>query len=150
MSGGGLGGSKIWPGASAYSCAKATLYRLVEVVHAENFERGVDINCIAPGAVRTGMTDQALKHGESRLGPLYQEALGVEKSGGESPELAASIIATLLSPVGDGVSGRLLSAKWDRKHLASDENAKRVIEDQDLLRLRRIDDELFARVPRKV
>lgn len=144
MSGGGLGGSKVLPAMSAYSCAKAAIYRLVEVVNEEAGALGIDINCLAPGAVKTGFTDQARqaaeRQGAQALGALHDENQRVLQTGGESPLLAAKTAALLLSERLDGVSGRLVSAKWDGHHLAEPHT---VAVHQDLLRLRRIDGELF-------
>jgi short-subunit dehydrogenase len=148
MSGGGLGGSRIWPGASAYSVAKAALYRLVEVVHQEvhdPIEQGfpIDINCVAPGAVKTGMTEQAVNAGKKTLQTLYDEQLKVYQEGGDSPKLAAEMVAFLLSLCGDGISGRLLSAKWDLAKLKNPSAREQLKEDRNLFCLRRIDQELF-------
>ncbi|MGK5085610.1 SDR family oxidoreductase [Bdellovibrionota bacterium FG-1] len=142
MSGSGLGGSQVWPGISAYGCAKAALYRLVEIVHEEVYATGIDINCLAPGAVKTGITEQAAQAGEKALGALYAATVKVQQSGGDSPDFAAQMTAALLDPRLDGVSGRLISAKWDKKIL---ENPKTITENADLLRLRRIDNDLFSR-----
>lgn len=144
MSGSGLGGRQVWGGTSAYSCAKAALYRLTEVLHEEIFPLGFDINCVAPGAVKTGITEQARAAGERALGKLYQATLKVQDDGGDPPELAADTIALLLSGKCDGLSGRLFSAKWDRKLL---EDPTSVIGDPDLLRLRRVDNALFQKCP---
>lgn len=142
MSGSGLGGSRVWPGIAAYACAKAALYRLVEVVHEEAYASGIDINCLAPGAVKSGMTVQAEQVGRERLGALYDETLKVLNTGGDSPAFAADAVAMLLSERCDGLSGRLISAKWDKKLL---EDVSRVSSDADLLRLRRIDGDLFKK-----
>jgi short-subunit dehydrogenase len=149
MSGSGLGSSKVSPAMTAYGCAKAAIYRFVEIVHEEVHSQGIDINCIAPGAVKTGIMDQALKHSAEAVGPLYHDAVKVQASGGDSPELAAQAISSLLDSRCDGLSGRLISAKWDKKFIESADGARKVSEDRDLLRLRRIDDELFERVPKR-
>lgn len=143
MSGGGLGGSQVWPGIAGYACAKAALYRFMEVVHEEIHPLGFDVNCVAPGAVKTGITDQAERAGAEKLGKLYDATLQVKSKGGDSPELAAELIARLIGPECDGLSGRLLSAKWDRGLLGQSAEISR---DKDLLRLRRIDNELFRSV----
>jgi NAD(P)-dependent dehydrogenase (short-subunit alcohol dehydrogenase family) len=142
MGGSGLGGSRVWPGASAYSCAKAALYRLVEIIHEEAHGDGIDINCVAPGAVKTSFTEQARHAGKDVLGPLFDEAVKVDAGGGEAPELAAATVAKLVSPLCDGLSGRLISAKWDNHFL---DKPQTVRDNADLLRLRRIDDHLFKR-----
>jgi short-subunit dehydrogenase len=146
MGGSGLGGAKVWPAISAYACAKAALFRLVEVVHEEVYARGIDINCLAPGAVKTGITDQAVRAGAEVLGPLYRASLDIREGGGDSPLFVAQAVTALLSASCEGLSGRLISAKWDAQILADPSAA---IADADLLRLRRIDDTLYRRVGRK-
>ena len=143
MSGSGLGGSQVWPGISAYGCAKAAIYRLVEHLHVELFPQGFDVNCVAPGAVKSGMPEQARKAGERAVGGLYEQSLSVLENGGDSPLLAAETVARLLSAGCDGLSGRLISAKWDKSLL---DDPGLVAGDKDLLRLRRIDNALFGRV----
>lgn len=145
IGGSGLGGARVWPAISAYACGKAALYRLVEVVHEEVSSRGIDINCLAPGAVKTGITEQAIAAGETAIGSLYRASLDVRDGGGDSPHFVAEAIAALLDPACDGLSGRLISAKWDRELLARPEAVR---SDPDLLRLRRIDDTLYTRKPR--
>lgn len=146
MSGGGLGSKKVWPGISAYATAKSAVYRFMETVHEEIYKDNFSINCVAPGAVKTGITDQAAKAGPETLGALYQASLDVQSGKGDPAHLAADCVAKLLSPECRSISGRLISAKWDKKHL---ENAEAVGADQDLLRLRRIDAELFLSANRK-
>ncbi len=142
LGGSGLGGAKVWPGISAYACAKAALYRLVEVVHEEVHSHGVDINCLAPGAVKTGITEQAVAAGVDAIGALHRASVDVRDHGGDSPVFVADAVVALLSSSCDGLSGRLISAKWDREIL---KDPAKTIDDPDLLRLRRIDDALFAR-----
>jgi NAD(P)-dependent dehydrogenase (short-subunit alcohol dehydrogenase family) len=142
MAGAGLGAPQVAGSVSAYSCAKAALNRLVEVVHEEVHARGIDINCVLPGLVNTGMVDQAVAAGPG-LGALYEASLKARGGGGTPPEVAAEMIAHLLSDACSGVSGRLLSAKWDRRALAS---PAPVAGDPHLFRLRRIDNDLFGKL----
>jgi short-subunit dehydrogenase len=141
MGGGGLGAAQVDGGVSAYSCAKAALYRLVEVVHAEVNGRGIDINCVLPGLVDTGIVDQALAAGPA-LGAIYETSLKARSGGGTSPDVAAEVIVRLLDDACSGVSGRLISARWDRAVLAE---PAALAQDGDLLRLRRIDNDLYGR-----
>ncbi|MGZ3687529.1 MAG: SDR family NAD(P)-dependent oxidoreductase [Bdellovibrionota bacterium] len=115
MGGSGLGGSKVLPGTAAYGCAKGAINRFVEMIHEEFYPQGVDINCVAPGAVNTGMMDQGLSGGAGADSELTRFSAKIKAQGGDSPELAANMIARLLSPKCDRVSGRLLSAKWDSR-----------------------------------
>jgi NAD(P)-dependent dehydrogenase (short-subunit alcohol dehydrogenase family) len=142
MCGAGLGSSQVSGGVSAYSCAKAALNRLVEVVHEEVRGRGIDINCVLPGLVNTGMVDQAIAAGPG-LGALYEASLKTRGGAGTPPELAAEMITRLLADECSGVSGRLLSAKWDRRALGA---PGAVAGNPDLFRLRRIDNKLFGKI----
>ncbi len=141
MGGAGLGAAQVSGGVSAYSCAKAALNRLVEVVHEEVNARGIDVNCVLPGLVDTGIVDQALAAGPA-LGALYEASRKARESGGTPAAVPAAFITYLLSDACAGVSGRLLSARWDRKAL---DQAAAVASDPDLFRLRRIDDELYGK-----
>ena len=142
MGGAGLGAAQVSAGVSAYSISKAALNRLVEVVHEEVHARGIDINCVLPGLVNTGMVDQAIAAGPA-LGALYDASMRAREGGGTPPEVAGEMIAYLVGDACSGVSGRLLSAKWDRRALACPES---VVADPDLFRLRRIDHELFGKL----
>jgi NAD(P)-dependent dehydrogenase (short-subunit alcohol dehydrogenase family) len=141
MGGAGLGAADVAGAVSAYSCAKAALNRLVEVVHAEAHARGIDINCVLPGLVDTGIVDQALAAGPA-LGALFEASLRARQGRGTPAAVPAAFIAHLLSDACSGVSGRLLSARWDRPAL---ERAEAVAADPDLFRLRRIDGDLFGK-----
>jgi short-subunit dehydrogenase len=145
MSGSGLGGSQVHPGISAYACAKSALYRLVEVLHEEVKDEGIDVNCVAPGFVKTGITGQAVQAGKDKLGELFEMSDRVQREGGTAPEVAAEAISLLLDASSDGISGRLISAKWDREILTTPGSADQIRNDADLLRLRRIDNDLFSR-----
>lgn len=146
MSGGGLGSKKVWPNISAYSTAKAAIYRFMETIHEELHAENFSINCVAPGAVNTGITAQAERAGPELVGALYQATLDVQSGRGDPAHVAADCVAKLVSLKGMLISGRLISAKWDGKHL---EMPDALSMDPNLLRLRRIDEELFLSANRK-
>jgi short-subunit dehydrogenase len=141
MGGGGLGGAQVSGNISSYSCAKAALNRLVEVVHEESHGNGIDINCVLPGLVNTGMVDTAIAAGP-KLGAIYEASLKTKTNGGTPPETAAEFIGCLLSDECAGISGRLFSARWDRTAIGT---PAAVSADPDLFRLRRIDNDLFGK-----
>ncbi|MBI4994662.1 SDR family oxidoreductase [Candidatus Peregrinibacteria bacterium] len=109
------GGDGPLPRFSAYSASKAAVARLTETLAAELKEYGIDINCIAPGPVNTRLLDEALAAGEDMVGKEKYEVLLKQKSeGGVSPEKTAEICLFLASDVSNGLTGKFLSAVWDK------------------------------------
>jgi NAD(P)-dependent dehydrogenase (short-subunit alcohol dehydrogenase family) len=101
------------PRFSAYGTSKAAVVRLTETLAEEVKESGVRINAIAPGAVNTRLLDQVLAAGESAGTAFYAKALEQKENGGTPPERAAELAVFLASSLGQGVTGRLISAVWD-------------------------------------
>ena len=101
------------PRFSAYGTSKAAVVRLTETLAEEVKETGVRINAIAPGAVNTRLLDEVLAAGESAGTAFYAKALEQKEKGGTPPERAAELAVFLASPLGQGVTGRLISAVWD-------------------------------------
>jgi len=145
LSGAGLGADTIFDRLSSYSTAKAALTHLVEALAPEFKELGLTINAIAPGQIRSSITQQALDAG-AKAGPYAQSARQCAETGGVSPELAADLVEFLTGPKGRVISGRLLSARFDRPAL--EKNLKAIANDSNLYRLRRIDNDRFEAKPR--
>jgi len=113
LSGGGA--TKPMPFFSAYAATKAAVVRLAETVAEELRGTGIDVNSIAPGAVNTRLLDDVLAAGPGAVGEMaYQNALLQQRSGGEPPESAARLAVFLGSQASDGITGKLISAVWDR------------------------------------
>lgn len=111
LSGGGA--TAPLPNLSAYAASKAAVVRLTETLALEN--PAIDINAIAPGALNTRMLDEVLAAGPERVGAaFYEKALQQKKSGGASLDAGSDLCVFLLSSASDGITGRLLSAIWDR------------------------------------
>jgi 3-oxoacyl-[acyl-carrier protein] reductase len=111
LSGGGATGPR--PDLSAYGAAKCALVRLSETLAAELRGSGIDINCVAPGAMNTRMLEELLAAGPDGARAEYARAKQQAQSGGMPLDQAARLVTWLASPVSDGISGRLLSAVWD-------------------------------------
>jgi 3-oxoacyl-[acyl-carrier protein] reductase len=112
LSGGGA--TKGMPTLSAYAASKAGVVRFAETLAGELADSGVDVNCVAPGAMNTRMLEEILEAGPERVDrPFYEAALRQKAGGGDSPEVAAELCLFLASEASDGITGRLISAKWD-------------------------------------
>ncbi len=112
LSGGGA--TQPRPRLSAYAAAKAGVVRFAETLAAELEGSGIDVNCVAPGALNTRMLDEVLRAGPERVGSaVYERALHQQREGGTPLEKGADLISFLASAESDGISGRLLSAVWD-------------------------------------
>src|SRR5262245_1570859 len=103
FSGGGATGP--FPRYSAYALAKVATVRLAENLAAE--QPGWRVNAVAPGFVATGMHDTTLAADRDEVGQYWEET---ERRLREAtpPEVAAELVAFLLSPEGAGISGRLV------------------------------------------
>lgn len=112
FSGGGATGPR--PNFSAYAAAKAGLVRLVETLACEWKNLPIDINAIAPGAIKTRLTEEIIQLGPEKVGENeFNQATKVMKSGGGSIDKVFELVQFLLSEQSDGVTGKLLAAQWD-------------------------------------
>ncbi|MBF0361693.1 MAG: SDR family oxidoreductase [Oligoflexia bacterium] len=101
-----------------YSLSKTAVVRMVENVSEELREAGINnifINAIAPGAVKTQMTEEVFKSSvESAGDKAIREATEIMKSGGTDPKLITNLFDFLLSADVDRkllLSGRLIHVK---------------------------------------
>lgn len=112
LSGGGA--TRPMPFFSAYAATKAAVVRFVETLAGEVAEYGIDCNSVAPGALNTRLLDEVLSAGPEVVGKAFYEAARKQQaSGGDSLEQGAALCVYLASRASDGITGRLLSAKWD-------------------------------------
>ena len=113
LSGGGA--LSAFPRFSSYSASKAAVVRFTETVAEEVKSYSIDINAIAPGPVNTRLLDQVLEAGEEAAGAdFYAKALKQKKEGGTPPEKGAELALFLASHHSDGLTGRVMSAVWDK------------------------------------
>jgi NAD(P)-dependent dehydrogenase (short-subunit alcohol dehydrogenase family) len=72
------------------------------------------INAVAPGAVKTGMTDEILKAGKKAGGKALREAVEVIKNGGTPAREIIDLVDFLIDlKRNKGITGRLIHVKED-------------------------------------
>lgn len=113
LSGGGA--TNPLPKISAYAVSKAAIVRFSETLAEEVRGLGIDVNCIAPGALNTRMLDEILEAGPEKVGQVfYERSLKQKASGGVPMECGAELAVFLASDVSNGITGKLISATWDK------------------------------------
>jgi len=110
FSGGGAAYAR--PMFSAYGAAKTAVLRLVETMFVELSDAGypgITVNAIAPGAVKSRMTDEVLKAGKYAGNKALEEAEQTLRDGGTPPDKALDLILFLANQKLSGcISGRLI------------------------------------------
>ena len=135
LSGGGATGPRA--NFTAYASAKAALVRFSETLAEEVRDRGITVNCIAPGAMKTAMLGEVLKRGAESSGRReFAIAAKVFDEGGASMDRVADLALFLSSQAARGITGKLISAVWD--HWESWPNHITELAASDLYTLRRI------------
>jgi NAD(P)-dependent dehydrogenase (short-subunit alcohol dehydrogenase family) len=110
----GGGATNPMPNVSAYAASKAAVVRLMETLAEELRDFGVDVNAIAPGALRTRLIDEVLRAGPEKVGQaFFEKNRKWAAEGATDPTLAAGLAVYLASPASRGITGRLISAQWD-------------------------------------
>jgi len=141
----GGGATAPLPRFDAYATSKAALVRLIENLAVDLAAGGVRLNCVAPGFVATDIHRATLAAGPELAGAGYFERTRRDvETGGDPPQLAAELTAFLLSDEAEGITGRLVSARWDPWREPA--FRERLRSDPSLARLRRIDEQFFAAV----
>ena len=135
LSGGGA--TNPLPNVSAYAASKAAVVRLTETLALELQPFRVDVNAVAPGALNTRLLDEVIAAGPDKVGAkFHQNALKQSADGGVPLALGAELCAYLASAESDGITGKLLSAKWDPWKRLQDYKAELLA--SDIYALRRI------------
>ncbi|MFI5335141.1 MAG: SDR family NAD(P)-dependent oxidoreductase [Opitutales bacterium] len=110
----GGGATSPMPRLATYAATKAAVVRLTETLAEEYRDDHIDVNAVAPGALRTRLTDQVLAAGPERAGAeFYAKNKQWAESGAVDPALGAALCVYLASPASNGITGKLVSAQWD-------------------------------------
>jgi 3-oxoacyl-[acyl-carrier protein] reductase len=135
ISGGGATGPR--PMFTAYAAAKTALVRFTETLAIETAGDGIRVNAVAPGAFASGMTkvvhSSAKNAGEAEA-TTAQELLDCEDTA--NAKKAARLVVYLTVGKGRDVTGKLISAVWDRWD--SFHRYPEVMAHKDVFTLRRI------------
>jgi NAD(P)-dependent dehydrogenase (short-subunit alcohol dehydrogenase family) len=112
LSGGGATTPR--PFFSAYAAAKTAVVRFTETLAEELRPFHIEANAIAPGALPTRLIEDAIAAGPEKIGAqAYAEMLLTLQSGGDSMQAATELAVFLASAESDGITGKLISARWD-------------------------------------
>ena len=118
LTGGGSADSR--PNFTAYAAAKTAIVRLVECLADEVRDHNVQVNCMAPGASYSHMTDEILNAGEQKAGRKeIEDAERVRVTGGVSPEKQIQLAVFLASEGSNHISGKLIHVNDDWKRFES-------------------------------
>jgi NAD(P)-dependent dehydrogenase (short-subunit alcohol dehydrogenase family) len=124
FSGGGAAYAR--PYFSAYGAAKAALVRFTETLAQELADTNIQVNAVAPGAIKSRMWDEMRSAGEAGGPKLLDELRKMDETGGASADRAAALTAFLASDRSNQVNGKLVSAVWDDwENIA--ENAEKLV-----------------------
>lgn len=110
----GGGATNPMPRFAAYAATKAAVVRLTETLAEEYRADHIDVNAVAPGALRTRLTAQVLAAGTEKAGAdFFAKNRKWSDDGAVDPKLGAALCVYLASSESDGITGKLLSAQWD-------------------------------------
>ena len=112
LSGGGA--TNPLPNISSYAASKAAAVRLMETLAEELKPFHVDVNAIAPGALKTRFVEQVLAAGPEKVGAeFFAKNKKWAEEGAVPLELGANLAVYLASAESNGITGKLISAQWD-------------------------------------
>lgn len=113
LSGGGA--TNPMPRISGYAVSKAAIVRFIETLAEEVREYGIDVNAMAPGALNTRMLDEVIEAGAEKVGKMfYERSLKQKENGGSPLDVGAGLAVFLGSDASNGITGKLISAVWDK------------------------------------
>jgi short-subunit dehydrogenase len=138
----GGGAASPFPYYSAYATSKAAIVRLTENLSIELKNDSFDINCIAPGFVITRLHQETIKAGPEKMGKeFYENTKKMIENGGVSHSYSCDLVSFLLSGHSDGITGKFISANWDKWN--DKEYLKEIRQNNNFATLRRIDKKFF-------
>ena len=135
LSGGGA--TSPLPNLSSYAVAKSGIVRFIETIALELKDFNIQANSIAPGALNTRLLDEILEAGPNIVGSdFYNKSVAQKESGGAAFEHACRLALYLADGMNKEITGRLISAIWDKWDIFNDFKDK--ISDSDIYTIRRV------------
>ena len=132
FSGGGAAYGR--PFFTAYSASKAALVRFTESLAAEVADKNIQVNAIAPGPVKSRMWDELLVSGPAGGPQALAELKKMQETGGVPAERAAALAVFLASSQSNRLTGRLISAVYDKWETLGQDTSKALSGDAGTLR----------------
>ena len=112
LSGGGA--TTPLPGISAYAASKAAVVRFTETLASELGNCHIDVNAVAPGALKTRIMANFVAAGPEKIGTAFHRRISeISAQGGTPLSLGARCCVYLGSAESDGITGKLVAAQWD-------------------------------------
>jgi 3-oxoacyl-[acyl-carrier protein] reductase len=112
ISGGGATGPR--ENFTAYASSKVALVRFAETLSEEVKSIGINVNSIAPGAMKTALLKEVLGLGSNEVGNREVGiAEKVFKEGGASMDEVTKLALFLCQKSNRAITGKLISAQWD-------------------------------------
>jgi 3-oxoacyl-[acyl-carrier protein] reductase len=135
----GGGAFSTFPNYSAYAVSKAAVVRFSENIADELDELGVRVNCVAPGFVATEIHEATLDVGEDTAGVDHFQLTKERFKEGSTPiRVPVECVKFLISPDADGLTGKAISASFDKWDTEEFRVAIREISRSELYTMRRI------------
>lgn len=106
FSGGGAAYAR--PHFSAYGSTKTAVVRLCETLAEELKPYHVQVNAVAPGPVKSGMTEEVLNAGRRAGDKALQEAKEIWETGGTPVEKYTGLLTYLVSEASGALTGKLI------------------------------------------
>jgi NAD(P)-dependent dehydrogenase (short-subunit alcohol dehydrogenase family) len=116
LSGGGATGPRA--NFTAYASSKAALVRFSETLSQEVEYLNIRVNCISPGAMRTSLLKEVVAVGINSSGKEeFSVAQKILDEGGASMDKVADLTLFLSGNAGSKITGKVISAIWDKWEL---------------------------------
>jgi NAD(P)-dependent dehydrogenase (short-subunit alcohol dehydrogenase family) len=134
----GGGATKALPGISAYAASKTAAIRLLECLALELKSDNIQVNAVAPGALKTRLLDQVLAAGAEKVGmDFFRQNQIWKDQGATDPDIACQLVLWLLNAeCPTELTGKLISAPWDNWRLIPEHIT--ALQSSDIFCLRRI------------